>query len=149
MAEHREKHVEVEPRDEAQQEPDVDPLIAATVAYLDEIRRDALAGDAVSPLKQYEMLQSRALLAAATAGSAEEWASAVARGLCVTRTMRGTNARLRDLVAAVQEQAKAQGVSVRRATSRWLNQVHREIGYIIALLMLAAERRRERYERNF
>lgn len=123
----------------------LDLLQEMTVTLLDRVRRDALQAG-LKPLKQYEQIQSRVRLAAATAATVEEWATTVARGLQVSSLSSSSSSALRDLVDAVRDASVHWKITLGRAVARWLDMIERETGYIIALLRARAEERRECYD---
>lgn len=112
-------------------------LRTATVEFLLEVRRAYLMAGA-SPLKHWDQIQSRMLSAARRSATADEWTTAVLRGLqlpALGGQRRGGNSASRaliDLTSTVREFD---------AAGEWLDLVQREYGLLMALTREAAEKR--------
>lgn len=104
---------------------------AATVAFLDEARREHLRTTGASALKQYETLTSRARSAARTCENAREWATQVLRKLQVRAPSNSTSSAMRALADEVGSR-----------DAEWLDMVERELGYLIAEVRLRVDARK-------
>lgn len=112
-------------------------LRTLTVEYLLEVRRAYLMAGA-SPLKHWDQIQSRLLSAARRSTTADEWTTALLRGLqlpALGGSRRGGSSASRaliDLTSAVREAD---------AAAEWLDLIQREYGLLMALTREAAEKR--------
>lgn len=111
-------------------------LRTLTVEYLLDVRAAYLAAGA-SPLKHWEQLQNRMLSAARRSTSADEWATALCRGLQLPALGPRGAASLVALSGAVREAGAAR---------QWLDVVQAEYGLLMAMARLAADAARERRE---
>lgn len=117
-------------------ESQLEELRNLTVKVLLEMRSAYLAAGA-NPLKHWEQLQTRAEVAVRTSPSVEEWVSKMQRKLGLSGPSKSISSAatiLSDEVAAM------------KATTRWLDMVESEAGYLFALAQVEAEDRRERKE---
>ena len=107
-----------------------------TIDALLAIRREYLSSGQANPLKHWDQLQDRMRAAARTTSSAEEWTTAVMRGLQLSAPSKSSSGSLGALVAAVRK----------HGASPWLEIVEREHGYLIASARLQADKKREARE---
>lgn len=104
-----------------------------TVRFLDSARIDYLQTTGSSPLKQYEIVQTRATAAAGRCETSRQWVTDVMRGLRIASPSRWLSSRIRELVDVVGGDH-----------SDFLTWVRDEIGYLMALCQEVVEDRRER-----
>lgn len=119
-------------------------LRTLTVEFLMEVRRAYLMAGA-SPLKHWDQIQSRLLSAARRSTTADEWTTALLRGLqlpALGGSRKGGNNASRALIDLTSE------VRESGAASEWLDMIQREYGLLMALTREAAERRSEQYNRE-
>lgn len=95
----------------------------------------------VNVLKHWNQLEARVKAAARTCGSVEAWATKLQRDLQIENLGKDASQGLIDLASTVREMD---------GTNEWLSLVEDELGYIMALTRLAAEKRAEmrQEERN-
>ena len=122
----------------------MDNLKQSVVRFLDTLRRDALSAG-LSPLTQYDQIQTRARWGTRTASTIQEWADLVRRGLRVVSFSAQTSNALLVLCQDFDTWASESGITRTRATSRVLSMIESEIGWFIALLRVAAQDRRDAY----
>lgn len=119
--------------DEAKREA----LVAATVAFLAQVRAAYLATPGASPLKHWDVLQERVRMAGRTSGTAREWATTLARAL---RLPAPSNLFSQALSALEDAVAGAGG------DAPWLEMLDREYTYVLAELRLWCDQKREARE---
>ena len=115
-------------------------LRTLTVEFLLATRAAYLATPQANALKHWEQLQNRVLSAARRSATADEWTTAVLRGLQIGALSSSASSSLHDLCAAVREGD---------ATSEWLDLIQRETGLLFAMARLAAEARKAAREGKF
>lgn len=119
-------------------------LRTLTVEYLLEVRRAYLMAGA-SPLKHWDQIQSRLLSAARRSTTADEWTTALLRGLqlpALSGSRKGGNSASRVLIELTSAVREAD------AAAPWLDLIQREYGLLMALTREAAEKRAEQYNRE-
>ena len=114
-------------------EPQREKLRSLTVEFLLAARAAYLATPQANALKHWEQLQNRVLSAARRSATADEWTTAVLRGLQVTSLASSGSSSLHDLCAVVREHD---------AATEWLDLIQRETGLLFAMARLAAEARK-------
>lgn len=112
-------------------------LRTLTVEMLLELRRAYLATPGCNPLKHWDQLQNRMLSAARRSASPDEWATLMQRGLQLPALSKSGCRALIDLGGTVRELG---------AAADWLALIERELGLVMAMTRLAAEKRREQYD---
>ena len=111
-------------------------LREATAEFMGEARRDYLRTKA-SALTMYDTLQARMRSASGRSESPQEWCSEVLKGLRIPSPSNWTSVSIDALARAVQEVGDVPA---------WLDLVESESGYLVAVVRLAAEERREARE---
>lgn len=119
-------------------------LRTLTVEFLLEVRRAYLMAGA-SPLKHWDQLQSRMLSAARRSATADEWTTAVLRGLqlpALGGSRKGGNSASRVLIDLTSTIREADGAG------EWLDMIQREYGLLMAMTREAAEKRADKLADN-
>lgn len=106
-------------------------LRTLTVEVLLEARAAYLVSGA-NPMRHWDQLQNRMLSAARRSATAEEWVTALWRGLQLPAPSSSASQALRDLTAKVVELGCA---------TAWLELIEREFGVLIAMARGCAEAR--------
>lgn len=112
----------------------LEKLRTQTVELLLDLRGEYLRSPQANALKNWELLQTRALRAARRAATVEEWETIVRRALQLGPPSKWTCSSLLDLSSSVRELG---------ASREWLEMVEREYGLLFAMAMRAAEARRD------
>lgn len=114
-------------------EKTLEKLRTLTVEVLLTVRAAYLAAGG-NPLKHYDQIENRMRSAARRSQTPEEWTTALYRGLQLPAPSSSGSRALVDLAAFVAEQ---------RCAVAWLDLIEREHGYLMAMMRLCAEQRRE------
>ena len=115
-------------------EDEKERLRSLSVEMLLEMRAAYLSTAGASPLKNWDILQSRMRSAARTSSSVEEWATDMARALRLEAPRPVYSETLRRLCDRVREHASG---------TAFLDLLDQEWGYLIAMARAVAEQRKE------
>lgn len=108
-----------------------------TIEHVLDVRAAYLRTSGASPLKHWDMIQSRMRAAAKTTSSVEEWATALARALHLDAPSSAYSQSLLALADYVRE---------RKGAPEFLQMIDDEYGYVMAMARSLAERRKEARE---
>lgn len=119
--------------DEAKREA----LVAATVAFLAQVRATYLRTPGASPLKHWDVLQERVRMAGRTSSNVREWSTTLARVL----RLPAPGSSLSVSLSALEDAVRAAG-----GDAPWLEMLDREYAYVLAELRLWCDQKRDARE---
>lgn len=119
-------------------EEEKEKLRTRTVEFLLCLRAQYLAGGA-NALRHYDQIQNRMLAAARQSATAEEWTTAMMRGLQLPAPNSSTCSAILDLSNAVRDVGE-------QGCEEWFGLLEREYGLLMALVRKCAEERKAKRE---
>ena len=112
-------------------------LRTATVEVILDLRSEYLRTSGCNVMKHWDQIADRLRAAARTSATAEQWCTAMRRGLQLSGPSKGSSASFFELVSTVVE-GGYEGV--------WLKMLDEEWGYLMAKARLISEQRKEAKE---